>query len=210
MNKGICMLGAGGHGKVVLSSMSAAGMKVETILDDDPHILGSEIGGIRVDGPIDDAHTEMILAAVAAVGDNEARKRLVERLHGVNWIRVVHPWSYVHPSVRIGEGTVIFAGAVIQPDVSIGRHCIINTGSTIDHDSVLGDYVHLAPGVNLAGNVCLQDGVFLGIGSVVIIGRSVGRWTTVGAGGVVRTDLPPHAVAMGVPARVKKYKGISL
>jgi UDP-perosamine 4-acetyltransferase len=42
----------------------------------------------------------------------------------------------------------------------------------------------------------------MGIGSVAIPGITIGDWTTVGAGGVVVTDLPPQQVAMGVPARV--------
>ena len=66
--------------------------------------------------------------------------------------------------------------------------------------------MHVAPGVNLAGNVLLADGVFLGIGSAVITGKRVGEWTTVGAGGVVVTDLPDHAVAAGVPAKVMRHR----
>jgi acetyltransferase-like isoleucine patch superfamily enzyme len=61
--------------------------------------------------------------------------------------------------------------------------------------------VHIAPGVRLAGDVALGDGVFLGIGAVAIPGVRVGAWTTVGAGAAVVDDLPEGIVAAGVPAR---------
>ena len=62
--------------------------------------------------------------------------------------------------------------------------------------------VHIAPGVNLAGNVSLGEGVFVGIGSAVVPGISVGDWATLGAGAVVINDIAAHSVAVGVPARI--------
>jgi acetyltransferase EpsM len=58
----------------------------------------------------------------------------------------------------------------------------------------------------LAGNVLIGDGCYLGIGSSVIHGVSIGAWTTVGAGAVVIKDLPDNATAVGVPATVIKAK----
>src|SRR5262249_58040314 len=111
------------------------------------------------------------------------------------------PTAWVHPSVTIGAGTVIFAGAVIQPDATIGAHVIVNTRASIDHDCVLGDFVHVAPGVGLAGNVTLEEGAFLGIGAAAVPGSRVGAWATVGAGGVVIQPIAAGVTAVGVPAR---------
>jgi acetyltransferase-like isoleucine patch superfamily enzyme len=96
---------------------------------------------------------------------------------------------------------VVFAGAVIQPDAALGGHVIVNTAASIDHDCALGDFVHIAPGVHLAGNVRLDTGVFLGIGTVAIPGIHVGAWTTVGAGATVIRDLRAGITAIGTPAR---------
>ena len=205
-NKGVVVIGAGGHAKVVVSTIIAAGIPVAAVLDDDPEKWGREVCSVRVGGPASAFGKEETRRAVIAIGDNGIRMRLAHLLQKWTWVTVIHPYAYVHPSVQIGEGTVVFAGAVIQPDVRIGAHCIINSGATIDHDCIIGDFVHVAPGSNLAGNVHLGDGVFLGIGSAAIIGKNVGEWTIVGAGGVVVTDLPAHAVAAGVPAKVTKYE----
>lgn len=48
--------------------------------------------------------------------------------------------------------------------------------------------------------------VWLGHGVVVIAGRNIGTGAVVGAGAVVTKDIPPYAIAVGVPARVVKYR----
>jgi sugar O-acyltransferase (sialic acid O-acetyltransferase NeuD family) len=197
----VAVIGAGGHAKVVISTLLAAGFEVACVYDDDSSKWGSEVLGAPVRGPVAEIESNPRLKAIIAVGDNGAREKMAGRFEQIEWLAVVHPAAYVHPSVKIAEGTVVFAGAVIQPDAVIGAHAIINTGATVDHDCAIGDFVHVAPGTNLAGGVRVGRGAFLGIGSAVIPYRSIGEWTTVGAGGVVIDDLPARITAVGVPAR---------
>jgi acetyltransferase-like isoleucine patch superfamily enzyme len=42
----------------------------------------------------------------------------------------------------------------------------------------------------------------MGAGAKILDGVTIGHHAVVGAGAVVRTDVPAHAVAVGVPARV--------
>lgn len=205
----VAVIGAGGHAKVVISTLRAAGFEVVGVYDDDPSKQGHRVAEVPILGSVAQIHPGATEALVIAIGNNAQRRHVAERLSFVPWRTVVHPHAYVHESVKIGPGTVVFAGAVIQPDTIIGRHCIINTGATIDHDCSLGDFTHVAPGCHLAGEVDLAEGVFMGIGSVVIPGISIGEWTTVGAGGVVVTGLPPHQVAVGVPAKAVHRKASS-
>ena len=202
VEKRVYVVGAGGHAKVVISTMRAEGYDVDAVFDDDGHKCGKQLLGVPVVGSITDLQRLGPARAVLAVGSNSARKALAARLDGMDWVRVVHPSATLHPTVRLGPGTVVFAGAIIQPDTIIGAHSIVNTGATIDHDCVIGDYVHVAPGAHLAGGVRLDEGVLLGIGSAVIPGVRIGSWATVGAGGVVVKDLDAGVVAVGAPARV--------
>jgi len=198
------IIGAGGHAKVVLSTVLEAGLSVDGLFDDDPQKQGIEILGVPVIGTVSNAKRRGPARGVLAIGDNRTRYCLAQELTGWEWLTVVHPKAYVHPSAKLGPGTVVFAGAVVQPEVQIGAHVIVNTGTTVDHDCTVGDFVHLAPGAHLAGNVTVEEGAFIGIGAVVVPGVKVGAWTVVGAGAVVVEALPPRVTAVGVPARPVK------
>ncbi|HEV2914540.1 MAG TPA: acetyltransferase [Pyrinomonadaceae bacterium] len=200
------IIGAGGHAKVVIGTLEAAGCKVKAVYDDDERRWGGRLLGVPIVGAVADLRALGCVRAIVAIGDNYIRKVIAEALPQLDLLTVVHPRADVHASVRLGRGTVVFAGAVIQPDAVIGDNGIINTSATVDHDCVLGDYVQVAPGSHLSGNVRLDEGVFLGTGSSTVPGVRVGSWTTVGAGCVVVKDLPPDVVAVGVPAVVIKSR----
>jgi len=197
----VAVIGAGGHAKVVISTLQASGQTVGAIFDDDARKWQTTILGVGVRGPISALMETNYRAAIITIGNNGVRERVSEQLKNLEWLTAIHPQAYVHPSAHIAGGTVIFAGAVIQPDVIIGSHVIVNTGATVDHDCVLGDYVHLAPGAHLAGGVKVGRGSFLGIGAVVTPYRVIGDWATIGAGGVVVKDIADNVTAVGVPAR---------
>lgn len=195
------VVGAGGHAKVVIATLHAAGQAVAGVLDDRTELWGKFVLGCPVLGGLERLDRAPG-RAVLAIGSNAARRHIAGRFPRTEWVGVVHPAATVHESVSLGVGTVVFAGAVIQPSARLGRHVIVNTGATVDHDCELGDYVHLAPGAHLAGGVQLEEGAFLGVGCAVTPGIQVGPWTTVGAGGVVIRSVPAKSVAVGVPARV--------
>lgn len=202
------VIGAGGHGKVVVSLLLSLGFSVTMILDDDRDRWGKTVLSVPVEGPTAILSDLDVHAAIVAIGDNMTRLKVAARLRDTPWLSAVHPHSWVHPSVAIGPGSVIFAGSIVQPDAEIGRHCIINTGVTVDHDCRIGNGAHLAPGCHLAGGVAVGEGSFLGVGVSVIPDISIGKGTIVGAGASVVSDLPDNIVAVGVPA--KQVRSVNL
>lgn len=192
---GIVVIGAGGHAKVVISTLTACGLPVAAVFDDDDIKWGMDVHGTRVSR----TERERGGSAVIGIGDNVKRKEVARAL-SFEWQTVVHPSACVDPSAKLGRGTVVFAGAIVQPGAVIGEHVIVNTGATIDRDCIVADYAHLAPGVHLAGSVHVGEGAFLGIGSVVSPGVKIGRWSTLGAGAVAIRDLADGVMAAGVPA----------
>ncbi|MBN2509695.1 MAG: hypothetical protein JXB03_05435 [Spirochaetales bacterium] len=48
--------------------------------------------------------------------------------------------------------------------------------------------------------------VWIGHGATVMAGVSIGTGAVIGAGAVVTKDIPPYAVAVGVPAKVLRYR----
>lgn len=205
MSEPFIIFGAGGHGKVVADAARAAGIVVSWAVDDRAGIC--DLVGCPV---IDTQHLEWRkldrFRFLVAVGDNAARARIVQQLwaKGGRPLSVVHPSAVIAPSVRLGTGTLVCAGAVLNPDVEIGENVIVNTCASVDHDCVVGANVHICPGVRLAGGVVIGSGSMLGLGVVVLPGVTIGEGCVVGAGSVVNRSLPPHVVAYGNPARVRR------
>lgn len=196
------VVGAGGHAKVVISTLRAAGMRAAVVVDDDLSKKGQQILGVPVIGDLKSVDGAGFEVGVIAIGNNSYREKAAARL-ALNWITVVHPYAHIHESVKLGLGTVVFAGAIIQADTIIGNHVIVNTGATIDHDCRIGDFAHMAPGVHLAGNVTVGRASLVGIGSVAIPGIRIGERTTIGAGSVIVRDVPDNVIACGNPARMQ-------
>ena len=192
------IIGAGGHALVVASILMAAGIEVAAFFDDKPSSWGTKIHGIRVAGPVSELSAATCSHAIIGVGNNEARKRLAEQVD-IEWITAVHPFSWVHPGVSLGRGTVVCAGAVVQPGAQVGSHVILNTKSSVDHDSRVGDYAHIAA-AHLAGGASIGEGCLMGLGSVVLPSIQVGAWATVGAGAIVTKDVAPRTTVVGIPA----------
>lgn len=202
----VYVIGCGGHAKVVLNVVQQLGHDVAAIFDDDARKCGQPLRGIPVVGPIEKIADYPRLPTVIAVGDNCIRERIASRFE-FDWATLVHPFAYVDPTVTLGPGTVVFAGAVVQADTVLGEHVIINTGASVDHDCRVGRFAHIAPGVRLAGAVQVGDKTLIGIGAVVIPERRVGSNCIVGAGAVVTQNIPDGVTAVGMPARVRKFEG---
>jgi len=200
----VVVIGAGGHAKVAVSTLMAAGFTVLALYDDDVSRQAQSILGIPVRGPVSEARG-IGWRTIVALGDNDIRQAVVARLKN-DWATAVHPQAFVEPSASLGEGTLVFAGAVIQPCATLGRHCIANTGVRIDHDVQIGDFAHIAPGAVLTGSVVVRDRVLVGAGAVVTPGREIGAGAIVGAGAVVVDDVPADAVVRGVPAQIARMR----
>ena len=112
-------------------------------------------------------------------------------------IRVL--WGGVIPyQADIGEGTLIGyqgIGVVIHKKSVIGKNCHISQNVTIGGGG--------GPG---GGLPTLGDNVLVGAGAVILGNVHIGDNATIGANAVVLSDIPSNAVAVGVPAKVVKYK----
>lgn len=203
----VVLVGAGGHAKVVLDILERAGRyRVLGVFDDEAAKWGGRLGGHRIVGGVEElfARWHGRAAAVVAIGDNHARRRVAGRLaeHGIPLATAVHPTAVVGGEVTLGAGTVVMALGVVNPGTVTGRGVVVNTSASVDHDCVLGDWAFVGPGARLAGGVRVGELSLVGTGATVIPGRAVGRNARVGAGAVVIDDVPDDVTVVGTPARV--------
>jgi sugar O-acyltransferase (sialic acid O-acetyltransferase NeuD family) len=206
----IIILGAGGHGRVVLDILMQAKLhKPVGFLDNNEKLKGRRVDGLPVLGNMDtlpELYSRGIHGAVVAIGDNGVRRAMADALEqgGFEIANAIHPSAQIARNATIGKGVVIAAGTLICAHCQIGDHAILNTGCIIDHESTIGMAAHICPGVRLAGHVIIESGAFIGIGATVTQNVRVGCEAVVGAGAVVIRDVEPMTTVVGVPARCIK------
>jgi len=208
MKRPAIIIGAGGHGRVVLDILrQVGGVDPVGFIDADVSRAGATVDGLPIMGAINllpKLVKQEVKSAIVAIGDNRARvsyaRMVIEQ--GMELVNAVHPSALVSATAKIGRNVVVAVGAIIGTDAHIGDSCIVNTGAVIDHECRIGEGVHICPGALLAGRVEVQMGAFVGLGAKVLPCLKVGANAVVGAGALVREDVPENATVVGVPARV--------
>ncbi|MGB7160369.1 MAG: acetyltransferase [Tepidisphaeraceae bacterium] len=207
----VIILGAGGHGKVVLDILRAAGEhRPVGFVDADRTLAGTIVCGLPVLGPsnlLPKLRQQKIKGAIVAIGDNRTRRSCAAlvREHGFELVNAIHPAAVVSPGATIGRNVVVCAGACICVDVKLADSVIVNTNAVVDHECEIDEAAHVCPGALLAGRVRVGAGAFVGLGAKVIQCLTIGAGAVIGAGCVVIEDVPAGATVVGVPARVIKF-----
>ncbi|NPA67100.1 MAG: acyl-ACP--UDP-N-acetylglucosamine O-acyltransferase [Chlorobi bacterium] len=115
-------------------------------------------------------------------------------------------------AVHIGDGTVIREfvtinkGTAAKMKTVIGKNCLIMAYSHVAHDCILGDNIILANGVQLAGEVEVDDFSILGGGTLVHQFTRIGKHVMTQGGLLLGKDIPPYVKSAREPA---SYAGVN-
>lgn len=208
MSTRIVVLGGGGHGRVVIDALFAAGNDVAGVVDPDPAVAARLPRGVPYLGGDDvlasaDRAAVVLAMGVGAVDVPRRRRSIFERYRdmGFRFVAVIHPAAVRAAGAELGEGAQVLAGAVLQPGCRLGANALINTRALVEHDAVVEDHACISPGALLAGGVHIGTTAFVGIGAVILQDVRIGAEAMVAAGAVAIADVPRGARVAGVPAR---------
>jgi UDP-2-acetamido-3-amino-2,3-dideoxy-glucuronate N-acetyltransferase len=159
--------------------------------------------GARVASP-EKIHESAYVDAGASIGENTS----------------VWHFSHILGQVSIGRNCTISQNVMIGPDVTVGDNCKIQNNVSLYKGVRLADGVFCGPSCvftnvnNPRAEVNKKDefretpverGVSIGANSTIVCGHRLGEYCFIAAGAVVTTDVPAHALMMGVPARQKGW-----
>lgn len=140
--------------------------------------------------------------------------------------------TLINPNIKLGEDVTIYPDVMFFGDglISIGNNVTIGNG-TIIYASANGGGVEIGDGVQIAAQCYIIDtdhGIkkgspireqentvkpikiesesWIAAGCKVLKGSHVGRGAVIGAGSLVKGEIPSNAIAVGTPAKVKKYR----
>ena len=214
--RGVIVIGAGGHARVVADALLASGRTVLGFTDRDARLHGNQVLGLPVlgdDSALAQHDRDMIelalgLGTVGAAQDTLRRKQVQQALQNQGWkmASVRHPNAVVSNFARVLPGAQLLASCVVQAGAEVGEGCIVNTAAVIEHDTVVGAYSHVAPRALLCGNVIVGACSHIGAAAVVRQGLQLGEQTVVAAGAVVVHHCKGHTLLVGVPAKPREVQ----
>jgi len=105
----------------------------------------------------------------------------------------------------IGDDSGLGVGVELHGPVEIGRHVMVSPGVLIhtrnhrfsDPDTNIG-----SQGYSDVRKVVIGDDCWIGARSILLPGTNVGAGSVIGAGSVVRGEIPPLSIVVGNPAEV--------
>jgi UDP-2-acetamido-3-amino-2,3-dideoxy-glucuronate N-acetyltransferase len=105
---------------------------------------------------------------------------------------VVMPRTRIGNNVKIQNNVSIYEGVELEDDVFCGPSCVFtNVVNPRSHVSRKAEYLPTR----------VRRGATIGANATIICGSALGAYSFVGAGAVVRGDVPDYALVVGTPAR---------
>jgi len=120
---------------------------------------------------------------------------------------VLGAWS--ESELTIGNDTYIGRWTIIlaYESVQIGDDCLIAPSchiTDVNHGIESGELIRKQK--YTSKSVRIGNDVWVGAGSSILPGVTIGNGAVIGARSVVTKDVPPNAVVAGVPAKVLRYR----
>jgi UDP-2-acetamido-3-amino-2,3-dideoxy-glucuronate N-acetyltransferase len=95
-------------------------------------------------------------------------------------------------NVKVQNNVSIYEGVILEDDVFCGPSCVFtNVSNPRSHVSRKSEY----------RQTLVRRGSSIGANATIVCGVTLGEYSFVGAGAVVRSDVPAYALVVGVPAR---------
>ncbi len=118
----------------------------------------------------------------------------------------LRPQLHIGRRVAINEFNNIRASGGI---IEIGNDCLIAQYVSIiasNHSIGKATAIRNMPWDQTKTGVRIGHNVWIGTHAILLPGVTVGEGSVIAAGAVVTSDIPPYAIAAGVPAAVKKWR----
>lgn len=130
-------------------------------------------------------------------------------------------FSHIQSGARIGKNCSFGQNVNVSNNVKTGDGCKVQNNVSLYEGVELGNYVFCGPSCVFTNDLTprakypkghagykktiVEDGASIGANATIVCGHRIGKWALIGAGAVVTSNVPAHALMLGVPARRKGW-----
>ena len=125
-------------------------------------------------------------------------------------------WSHISSGARTGNNCSLGQNVYVGNNVLIGSNVKVQNNVSVYDNVTLEDDVFCGPSMVFTNvynprsaisrkgeyrNTIVKKGATLGANSTIVCGVTIGQFAFIGAGAVIKGDVPDYALMVGVPAR---------
>lgn len=132
-------------------------------------------------------------------------------------------WHFCHvqSGARIGKNCSLGQNVNVSNNVVIGDRVKVQNNVSLYEGVEIEDHVFCGPSCVFTNDLTprakypkghenykktlVKEGASIGANATVVCGHTVGKWALIGAGAVVTSNVPDHALMLGVPAKRKGW-----
>lgn len=129
-------------------------------------------------------------------------------------------FSHILKDSKIGKDCIIGQNVMIGPDVIVGNGCKIQNNVSVYKGVILEDGVFCGPSCVFTNvynprafierkqeflPTLVKKGVTIGANATIVCGVTIGSYAMIGAGAVIKNDVPDYAIVAGVPGQQKGW-----
>ncbi|NWJ51826.1 MAG: acyltransferase [Bacteroidetes bacterium] len=140
---------------------------------------------------------------------NQKNKKYLKKIRIGSTVKLINKRSIdLSDNIWIGHYSLIdgIGGVTIGKGVHISSHTVIYSHSSQDAIRLLGDNYIMEDTKKRIGyklkSVTIGDYTFIGTSSIVLPGSNIGRGCIIGAGSVIRGNIPDYSIASGNPIQI--------
>jgi UDP-2-acetamido-3-amino-2,3-dideoxy-glucuronate N-acetyltransferase len=126
----------------------------------------------------------------------------------------IMPHANIGKDCVLGQNVMVASHVVIGNNVKIQNNVSIYTGVELEDDVFCGPSCVFTNVINPRAQIVRRDeyqrtlvrcGATIGANATIVCGVTIGRYAFIGAGAVVRSDVPDYALMLGLPATQKGW-----
>ena len=145
-------------------------------------------------------------------GSRKIRNFLARRFApGIDVTANIEKGAVFSSRIVVGENSNVGIDAYIPGKVIIGKYVMMGPSCNIlsfNHSTKRIDIPMCQQGFQDERVVIIDDDVWIGMNVIILPGVHIGKGSIIGAGSVVRKDVPNYSVVIGNPAEIYKKRNI--